>query len=325
MSTLPPSAPIISAPTTFKHAVKVTFNQEFSRYDFFQSIFSLLFFWLCFRFEGLPPEWKHQNQQFGVPIEVNFSSLVVLYFQFIFVCFIVWMTVTSKENGEWILLWVSSFFVLFCCFLVVIWLNLRQNSNCVSDVKETFIWKQWTFGLLFSDSLWLFFDSHLIWFDWLIVRWLEYFVWHLIKMLVWLVILIFSTLQFISSHVVSFHQVTKNQINHGEYEGCSDVNILANLIKVELIDSLSFLFWSLQIFGSLQVFFRELPTNIFNTLTDESIHKYARMPIAETINDMDTLLEGKNGVIIYWLLDLMVSSLLWNLYSIFLLILFHQL
>ncbi len=47
----------VSAPTTFKHAVKVTFNEDLSR------------------FEGLPPEWKFQNQQFGVSIEVASPSL----------------------------------------------------------------------------------------------------------------------------------------------------------------------------------------------------------------------------------------------------------
>lgn len=48
--------------------------------------------------------------------------------------------------------------------------------------------------------------------------------------------------------------------------------------------------------------------NLFNTLTDEIIHKIARMSINDTIVAMETVLEGKNGALIYWLLDLMVLS-----------------
>jgi hypothetical protein len=54
------------------------------------------------------------------------------------------------------------------------------------------------------------------------------------------------------------------------------------------------------------VFFRELPVNLFNTLTDESIHQIARLSVPDTIVAMETLLEGKDGSLIYWLLDLMV-------------------
>jgi hypothetical protein len=55
-----------------------------------------------------------------------------------------------------------------------------------------------------------------------------------------------------------------------------------------------------------QVFFRELPVNIFNTLSDDVIHRIARLSVAETIPAMETILEGKSGALIYWLLDLMV-------------------
>lgn len=46
--------------------------------------------------------------------------------------------------------------------------------------------------------------------------------------------------------------------------------------------------------------------NLFNTLGDDVIHKVARMSIDETIHAMESVLEGKNGALIYWLLDLMV-------------------
>jgi hypothetical protein len=64
----------------------------------------------------------------------------------------------------------------------------------------------------------------------------------------------------------------------------------------------------LELINVPQVFFRELPVNIFNTLTDEVIHQIARLSVAETIVAMETILEGKTGALIYWLLDLMVYS-----------------
>lgn len=59
-----------------------------------------------------------------------------------------------------------------------------------------------------------------------------------------------------------------------------------------------------------QVFFRELPVNVLNLISDEAIHKIARLSIADTIVEMDRVF-GANHEIIYWLLDLMVRP--WSL------------
>ena len=56
-----------------------------------------------------------------------------------------------------------------------------------------------------------------------------------------------------------------------------------------------------------QVFFRELPVNVLNVLSDESIHKIARMTPQETIAEMDIVF-GDTNEVVYWLLDLMVRS-----------------
>ncbi|CAE7514529.1 gacA, partial [Symbiodinium microadriaticum] len=78
----------------------------------------------------------------------------------------------------------------------------------------------------------------------------------------------------------------KDQINTGEYgENCSDPNILANLIKV---------------------FFRELPVNVLNVVSDESIHKISRLTPQDTIAEMEAVF-GETNEIVYWLLDLMAE------------------
>lgn len=81
----------------------------------------------------------------------------------------------------------------------------------------------------------------------------------------------------------------KAQINEGRYEGCDDVNVLANLIKV---------------------FFRELPVSLLNSIGDEHIYRIARLSGAQdTIPQMEEVLRGQDAVI-YWLLDLMAEIVL---------------
>mmetsp|Transcript_23135 Transcript_23135/g.33897 ORF Transcript_23135/g.33897 Transcript_23135/m.33897 type:complete len:482 (+) Transcript_23135:87-1532(+) len=179
MSSAPIDPSVISSPdkTTFKHAVKVVFNEDLSR------------------FEGLPPEWKHQNKQFGVPYESLQKRSVDGYSQSI--------------------------------PTVLVMLKRHLFENNAQDVVGVF--------RLAPDK-----DEC---------------------------------------------QAVKTQIDTGEYEGCSDVNILANLIKV---------------------FFRELPVNILNNVSDEDIHRIARLSVDETVVEMDRVF-GDQHSIVYWLLDLMAE------------------
>jgi hypothetical protein len=107
---------------------------------------------------------------------------------------------------------------------------------------------------------------------------------------------------------VGSKQMVKDQINSGDYEGnCNDPNILANLIKVPPpppppppLSCDDFLTHFLT-----QVFFRELPVNVLNVVSDESIHKIARLTPQATISEMNTVF-GQTNEVVYWLLDLMV-------------------
>ncbi|GMI20528.1 hypothetical protein TrCOL_g3802 [Triparma columacea] len=80
----------------------------------------------------------------------------------------------------------------------------------------------------------------------------------------------------------------KQQINEGEFNGCSDVNIVANLIKV---------------------FFRELPVSLLDMFEDKDICKIADMePGKVVLDEVEKVCGGgKKGnlALIYWLLDLM--------------------
>ena len=85
----------------------------------------------------------------------------------------------------------------------------------------------------------------------------------------------------------------KQQINEGEFSGCSDVNIIANLIKV---------------------FFRELPVSLFDVFEDSEICKVADMkPGADVMKILeDTCGESRSShSLILWLLDLM-SAIVMN-------------
>ena len=113
----------------------------------------------------------------------------------------------------------------------------------------------------------------------------------------------------------------KDQINSGDYDGnCKDPNILANLIKVQDSKASHFFPQSMCVYACMfvcqsgsdvvtvwQVFFRELPVNVLNMVSDESIHKIARMTPQQTIAEMETVF-GDTNEVVYWLLDLMVRS-----------------
>jgi hypothetical protein len=163
---------------TFRHTMRVVFNEDLSR------------------FEGLPPDWKHQNKQFGVAYETLQKRHVEGYAQSIPT-----VLVMLKKH-------------LFECggAEVVGIFRLAPDQDACKMVKD--------------------------------------------------------------------------QINSGDYEGnYNDPNILANLIKV---------------------FFRELPVNVLNVVSDESIHKIARLTPQATISEMDTVF-GQTNEVVYWLLDLMAE------------------
>ncbi len=79
----------------------------------------------------------------------------------------------------------------------------------------------------------------------------------------------------------------KQQINEGEFSGCSDVNIIANLIKV---------------------FFRELPVALLNDFDDATICKVADMDPGQEVLDLVREVTSKKmdtRALIWWLFDLM--------------------
>jgi hypothetical protein len=98
----PAPTAVISAPNSFKHAVKVTFNEEFSRWVHSPStrLLSSELHFFGFRFEGLPPEWSYQNQQFGVPLQV---CLLLLLLTLSLDPSAHVLIATSKEDGSRIL------------------------------------------------------------------------------------------------------------------------------------------------------------------------------------------------------------------------------
>jgi hypothetical protein len=76
----------------------------------------------------------------------------------------------------------------------------------------------------------------------------------------------------------------KQQINEGEFNGCADVNIIANLIKV---------------------FFRELPVSLYDCIAERDIVHMSEMKAGK-----DVLIEMeakcmKNLSLVWWLMDLM--------------------
>jgi hypothetical protein len=84
----------------------------------------------------------------------------------------------------------------------------------------------------------------------------------------------------------------KQQINEGEFNGCGDVNIIANLIKV---------------------FFRELPVSLLDRFDDAQICKVAEMQVGQAVLDFVEEVVKKDGdtagkqnhALVMWLFDLM--------------------
>lgn len=81
-------------------------------------------------------------------------------------------------------------------------------------------------------------------------------------------------------------QEVKQQINSGSFLDCEDLNILANLIKV----------W-----------FRELPTGLFNSFTEKQILRVNATACMEDIIDVVESAEEPHRSLTYWLLDLMIQ------------------
>lgn len=80
----------------------------------------------------------------------------------------------------------------------------------------------------------------------------------------------------------------KEQINHGTFEGCDDVNIMANLIKV----------W-----------FRDLPEKLLNAAPPSAIDHTARVGEAGAQEFVDKMREPEKSVLL-WLLDMMADIVL---------------
>ena len=82
----------------------------------------------------------------------------------------------------------------------------------------------------------------------------------------------------------------KQQINEGEFNGCADVNIIANLIKV---------------------FFRELPVALLDAFDDEEVCRVAEMTPGESVMTLAKAVVTKppggkvRHSLLLWLLDLM--------------------
>lgn len=77
----------------------------------------------------------------------------------------------------------------------------------------------------------------------------------------------------------------KEQINSGKFEKCSDVNIVANLIKV----------W-----------FRDMPSGLYNTIDDQTIYRVADMQVEAVPAEYHQFHEPHKSLIL-WLLDLMAE------------------
>jgi hypothetical protein len=88
----------------------------------------------------------------------------------------------------------------------------------------------------------------------------------------------------------------KLQINTGCFNGCSDVNIISNLIKI---------------------YFREMPKSLLNCVPERSIHKVADTPLnaasdesyEPVVKEIDSF-EEPHRSLFHWLLDLMVRFVL---------------
>jgi len=80
----------------------------------------------------------------------------------------------------------------------------------------------------------------------------------------------------------------KRQINSGTFESCSDVNILATLIKV---------------------YFREAPEALFNSISVEQMYLMASLPIDRIPAEFDKIPEPQKSLIL-WLLDVLAQVVL---------------
>uniref|UniRef100_A0A7S2W562 Rho-GAP domain-containing protein n=1 Tax=Rhizochromulina marina TaxID=1034831 RepID=A0A7S2W562_9STRA len=79
----------------------------------------------------------------------------------------------------------------------------------------------------------------------------------------------------------------KSQINKGKFTECSDVNIIANLLKV----------W-----------FRELPEGLYNDIPEATIHRIADSPLdVPAIVETYSSLHEPHRSLILWLLDMMAG------------------
>jgi hypothetical protein len=191
------------------------------------------------RYEGLPAEWKHQNKQFGVSYEVCPLSCPLPPS-------LTRPSVSAKETSGWLqtevtpptlcLSRISLCLLILClCSIPVVLTMLKKhlfdnNGHMVPPSS--------------SSSLPHHSSSPL-----LVRRW-EFSVSLLRKMSARYSIPTFSLLPLLCSFVTSpdippslplslfpYSQRIKNQIDHGEYEGCTDVNVIANLIKVTTFPS----------------------------------------------------------------------------------------
>ena len=77
---------------------------------------------------------------------------------------------------------------------------------------------------------------------------------------------------------------TKRKINTGEFEGCTDVHVIANLIKV---------------------FFHELPVSLYNHVPDSTITAVSQLPIDDVDDAILNFVQCENNSILLWLLDLL--------------------
>ncbi|CAK4717591.1 hypothetical protein LEN26_015488 [Aphanomyces euteiches] len=81
--------------------------------------------------------------------------------------------------------------------------------------------------------------------------------------------------------------LVKEAINNGSFAGCNDVHIIANLIKV----------W-----------FRDLPTSLFNAIPDKSIYKVCELrDLHQALSVLDEGVPESTKGVVLWLLDLMAE------------------
>jgi hypothetical protein len=160
-----------------EHSLHVSYNEETAAY------------------EGLPEEWKHINQQFGVPLSQVPKSVVEGYVERIPSVLLMMERFLKKHNG-------------------------RDQVGIFRLAPDA------------EDCAWV-----------------------------------------------------KKQINAGEFKTTSDVNVIANLIKV----------W-----------FRDMPVGLYNDITNETIYKIAEMPYDAAIitAEYQNFSEPSRSLIL-WLLDLM--------------------